>query len=40
MSGSCFTEDRFTRDLRRAPERSSPQATAVETAFNAAKLQI
>jgi hypothetical protein len=37
MSGSCF-EDRFTRDLRRAPERSSGQATAVEPAFNAAKL--
>ena len=29
MSGSCFSENRFTRDLRRAPERSSPQATAV-----------
>src|ERR1700693_6358986 len=30
--GSCFTEDRFTRLLRTAPERSSPQADTAELA--------
>src|ERR1700693_1139525 len=30
--GSCFTEDRFTRLLRNAPERSSTQADTAELA--------
>jgi hypothetical protein len=35
---SCFVEDRFTRLLRTAPARSSPQAVTAELAARRARL--